>query len=137
MAKLIFILMFSVSALARTDVKYIKNYDGDTITFNVGKVRVLGIDTAELRSKKPCEKEFGKIAQAFVQKELKTAKQIYLTNNEKRDIFGRILARVHYDGKDLSQVLLDQKLAVAYVPKKRRKVNWCKVQEKRNESKKF
>lgn len=129
--------MLSVSAFARTDVKYIKNYDGDTITFDVGKVRVLGVDTAELRSKKPCEKEYGKVAQAFVEKELKGAGQIYLTNNEKRDIYGRFLAKVIYDGKDLSTVLLSHNLAVPYVPKKRQKVNWCKVQEKRNESKKL
>ena len=134
---ILLLLMLSFSVFARTDVKYIKNYDGDTITFNVGKVRVLGVDTAELRSKKPCEKEFGKVAQAFVEKELKAARQIYLTNNEKRDIYGRILAKVHYDGKDLSEVLMAQNLAIPYVSKKRRKVNWCKVQEKRNESKKL
>lgn len=134
---ILLLLLLSLGAFARTDVKYIKNYDGDTITFNVGKVRVLGVNTAELRSKKPCEKSFGKVAQAFVEKELKAAKQIYLTNNEKHDIYGRILAKVHYDGKDLSEVLLNNHLAVRYVPKKRQKVNWCKVQEKRNESKKL
>lgn len=132
-----FLLLLAFSALARTDVKYIKNYDGDTITFDVGKVRVLLVDTAELRSKKPCEKEFGKVAQAFVEKELKAAKEIYLTNNSKRDIYGRILANVHYDGKDLGQVLLKENLAIKYVPKKKRKVNWCKIQEKRNASKKL
>ncbi|WPU67097.1 thermonuclease family protein [Peredibacter starrii] len=137
MAKFIFILMLSVSAFARTDVKYLRNYDGDTITFDVGKVRVLGIDTAELKSRKPCEKEYGKVAQIFVEKELRAAKEIYLTNNNKRDIYGRILAKVHYDGKDLGEVLLREQLAVPYVPKKRQKVNWCKVQEKRNESKKL
>ena len=44
-------------------VRYVRNYDGDTITFDidglhsiVGKnisVRVLGIDTPEIRGKKP------------------------------------------------------------------------------------
>lgn len=134
---MIFLLFFTLSALARTDVKYIKNYDGDTITFNVGKVRVLKVDTAEMRSKKPCESQFAKVAQAFVEKELKGAKQIYLTNNDKRDIFGRILAEVHYDGKNLGEVLLKENLAIKYVPKKKRKVNWCKFQEKKNASKKL
>ena len=46
-------------------VKYVKNYDADTITFNVpnvhpliGKkinIRVLGVDTPEIRTKNKCE----------------------------------------------------------------------------------
>lgn len=135
---MIFLWIFLTLGIhAETNVKYLRNYDGDTITFDIGKVRVIGVDTAELRSKKPCEKEFGIIARDFVKKELTGAKRIYLTNHGKRDIYGRILANVHYDGKDLKEVLLSQNLAIAYVPKKKRKVNWCSVQEKKNASKKF
>lgn len=134
----ILLFLLSLNVWAETPVKYLRNYDGDTVTFDVGKVRVLGVDTAELRSKRPCEKEFGKVAQAFVEKELKGARRIYLTNNGKRDIYGRILADIHYDGKNLAKVLMEEKLAIVYVPKKKRKnVNWCKIQEKRNESKKL
>lgn len=132
---LFFIWPFLV--FAQMEVRYLHNYDGDTVTFNVGKVRVLGIDTAELKSRKPCEDEFGRIAQVFVEKALKNATKITITNFEKKDIYGRILADIQYDGKSLKEELLKEKLAIPYVPKKRQKVNWCKIQEKRNESKKF
>lgn len=132
------ILLFFISfAWAQTEVKYRYNYDADTITFDRGKVRVLGVDAPELRSSKPCESAYGKVAKAFVEEKLKKATKITMTNFNKKDIYGRILADVQLDGVSLAEMLLKEHLAVPYVPKKRQKVNWCKVQEKRNESKKF
>lgn len=132
------ILLFLISfAWAQTEVKYLRNYDGDTITFNVGKVRVLGVDTPEMKSKRPCESAYGKVAQVWVEKALKKATKITMTNSDKKDIYGRILADVQLDGVSLKDMLLKEHLAVPYVPKKRQKVNWCKIQEKRNESKKL
>jgi endonuclease YncB( thermonuclease family) len=124
-------LFLALSAYAQTEVKYLRNYDGDTITFNYGKVRVLGIDTGELKSKRPCEAQYGVIARVFVEKELKNARRISLTNLGKRDKFGRILANVEYDGKNLKEVMLSNHLAVPYVPKYRQKVDWCALREKR------
>lgn len=134
---MIALLFFALSAYAQTEVQYIRNYDGDTITFNVGKVRVLGVDTGELKSKKPCEREMGLIARDFVEKRMKKATKITITNFEKKDIYKRILADVQVDGKGLKEELLEGHYAVPYVPKKRQKVNWCRIQEKRNESKKL
>ncbi len=128
---MILFLFLSIGLYAQTPVRYLRNYDGDTITFNIGKVRVLGIDSPELKSQKPCEAHFGKLAQAFVATELKSARQILLTNHKRRDKFGRILANVDYDGKSLKQVMLANNLAVPYVPKKRQKIDWCAIQEKR------
>jgi endonuclease YncB( thermonuclease family) len=128
---LIFLMFFSSLALAGTQVKYLRNYDGDTITFDIGTVRVLGIDSGELNSKKPCERQSGLLARDFVKNALKNAKIIHLTNHKRRDIYQRILANVEYDGKDLKKALLDNNLAIPYVPKKRQKVNWCKILEKR------
>lgn len=128
---MIIYLFLAVSAFAQTEVKYLRNYDGDTITFSIGKVRVLGVDSGELKSKKPCEAEHGRTAQAFVEKELKNARRITLTNHGKRDKFDRILANVEYDGKNLKEVLLANNLAVPYVPKYRQKVDWCAIRGKR------
>jgi endonuclease YncB( thermonuclease family) len=126
-----FLLAFLVSAaLAQTEVRYVKNYDGDTVKFNVGKVRILGVDAAEMSTKNPCERALALRAREFVRRELEKATKITLTNNKKRDIYGRTLAEVTYDGKDLREELLDRNLAVPYVPKKRQRVNWCHVQEK-------
>lgn len=132
------ILLFLISfAWAQTEIKYRYNYDGDTITFDKGKVRVLGIDTPEMKSKRPCESAYGKVAKAFVEEKMKKATKITMTNFNKKDIYGRILADVQLDGVSLADMLLSEHLAVPYVRKKWQKVNWCKVQEKRNESKKL
>lgn len=144
------ILLFSLSAFAGecehtktrfSCVKYLSNYDGDTITFTLpgvhaffgekAKIRVLGIDSPELSSKRPCETEWGRVAKKLVQAELKHAKRIHLTNLKGHDKYGRILAEVEYDGKNLGQVLMKNHLAVPYQGKKKMNVNWCKEQEKR------
>lgn len=134
---MILLLFLSLTAYAETEVKYIRNYDGDTITFDVGKVRVLGVDTGELKSKKPCERQMGLIAREYVENLMKKATKITITNSDKKDIYKRILADVHVDGKNLKEELLKGHYAVPYVPKKRQRVNWCRIQEKRHESKKL
>ena len=75
---------------------YVRNYDGDTITFNlpglhpiIGKkinIRVNGIDTPEIRGK--CEKETynAQKAQQMVANILKDAEQITLKNMERESI---------------------------------------------------
>jgi len=105
-------MFLAVSTFAQTEVNYLRNVDGDTITFNIGKVRVLGVETPEMKSKKPCEAQLGVVAQALVEKELKSAKKITLTNHGKRDKFSRILANVDYNRKNLKKVLLQNYLAV-------------------------
>ena len=89
---------------------YVRNYDGDTITFNlpnlhpiIGEkisVRVNGIDTPEIKGN--CEKEKYKAQQAkeMVAEILKDAEQITLKNMERGKYF-RIAADVLIDGEDL------------------------------------
>lgn len=131
---MIFLILFSGLVYADTQVKYLYNYDGDTITFDYGKVRVLGVDAGELKSGKPCERDSGLAAKAFVAGALKGARRIVLKNHSKRDVYGRVLADVEYDGKNLKDELIARKLAAPYVVKRFQKVNWCKVKD---ESKKF
>jgi micrococcal nuclease len=89
---------------------YIRNYDGDTITFNLPglhpiisnkiNIRVNGIDTPEIRGK--CEKETynAQKAQQMVADILKDTEQITLKNMERRKYF-RIDADVIVDGENL------------------------------------
>lgn len=115
-------------------VEYLKNYDGDTITFkikNVPKiigenisVRVKGIDTPEIKGKLPCEKEVARITQKLVHNLLVNSKQINLVEVE-RDKYFRILADVEFDGKQLSDILIKNKLAYPYEGKTKEKLNWC------------
>ena len=113
---------------------FVGNYDGDTITVNLPglpplfgegvSVRLIGIDTAEMRGHGPCEKEKAIQARDFVKQTLLRAKRIDLMHPQ-RDKYFRILADVQVDGKSLSQALIASGLAVAYDGGTKTKVNWC------------
>jgi endonuclease YncB( thermonuclease family) len=117
-------------------VKFIKNYDADTITVQIPQVhpligdkisvRVRGIDSAEMKGKSPCEKARAKEAQKLVERSLKSAKRIHLTNVE-RDKYFRILADVEVDGQYIKDILIQRQLAYEYHGQTKRKVDWCKM----------
>jgi micrococcal nuclease len=115
-------------------VKYLRNYDGDTISFNISNVhpligenisvRVRGIDTPEIKTKNSCEKEMGRNAKKLAENLLKNAQRIDLVNVD-RDKYFRILADVNIDGKDLKSVLIKNQLAYEYDGGTKKKLNWC------------
>jgi micrococcal nuclease len=108
--------------------KYLGNYDGDTIDFEVDlgfkihhiiKVRLGRIDTPELRSKQWQQKQRAYAAKDFVKKALSSAKNItILTYKDKTGKYGRYIADVVYDGNNLSDALLERKLADPYYQSK-------------------
>jgi endonuclease YncB( thermonuclease family) len=120
-------------------VDYIKNYDGDTVTFNIPRlhslfgnkisVRINGLDTAEIRTNDSCEKKMAKVAQYFVESRLKKAKRVNLTNI-KRGKYFRIVADIQYDGKDLKDEIIKSNLAYPYGGKTKRVINWCTAYER-------
>lgn len=124
-------------------VKFVKNYDGDTITVDIPgvhsffgnnvAVRVRGIDTPELKGKSPCEKEWARQAKRLVQSELSHAKRVDLQINykERLDKYGRLLANVLYDKKNLADVLIKNHMAVRYDGGHKPAVDWCKEQAQR------
>lgn len=115
-------------------VQYVRNYDADTITFDIpgvhpliGKaisVRVRHVDTPEIKGKLPCEKEAARTAKRLIESQLKNAKRIDLTDVAK-DKYFRILANVIVDGRDLKDILLKNKLAYQYEGGSKEKLNWC------------
>lgn len=115
-------------------VQYVRNYDADTITFDIpgvhpliGKgisVRVRHVDTPEIKGKLPCEKEAARTAKRLIENQLKNAKRIDLTEIAK-DKYFRILANVIVDGRDLKEILLKNKLAYQYEGGTKEKFNWC------------
>lgn len=121
-------------------VKYIKNYDADTITVEIPdvhpllghqiSVRVNGIDTAEIKGKAPCEKDRAVAAQQLVAKLLVGAKRINL-HNVQRDKYFRVLADVEVDGQYIKDLLFKERLAYQYHGKTKKKVNWCEMGPKR------
>jgi micrococcal nuclease len=112
---------------------YIRNYDGDTITFNLPElhpiigekisIRVNGIDTPEIRGKCEKEKYDAKQAKEMVADILKDAEQIVLRNMERGKYF-RIAADVIADGENLGDVLVEAGVAIKYDGGKKNK-NWC------------
>jgi micrococcal nuclease len=112
---------------------YVRNYDGDTITFNlpnlhpiIGKkisIRVNGIDTAEIRGKCDKEKYNAKQAKDMVAEILKDAERIDLKNMRRGKYF-RIAADVYVDGENLAEALIDSGMAVKYDGGKKN-TSWC------------
>tara|TARA_X000001036_G_scaffold440081_1_gene494257 strand:- start:1475 stop:1936 length:462 start_codon:yes stop_codon:yes gene_type:complete len=101
----------------------IKVYDGDTITIAAKlpfaespvyrwSVRLLGIDTPEMKSKDEKLKKIATKARDTLSGKI-MGKTVYLENvgTEK---FGRILANVIFEGKNLNNWLLEEKLAYEY-----------------------
>ena len=113
---------------------YIRNYDGDTITFNlpglhpiIGEkisVRVNGIDTPEIKGKCEKEKYDAQQAKEMVANILKDAEQIVL-KNMKRGKYFRIAADVIVDGENLADMLIEVGMAVKYDGGKKTH-KWCK-----------
>lgn len=100
----------------------IKVYDGDTITIATVlphydtvyrfSVRLLGIDTAEMKGGTFAEKESAiKARDALASKILG---KMILLENVSLEKYGRILADVHYNDVHINKWMLDQGLAVAY-----------------------
>jgi len=119
------------------NVQFVRNYDGDTITFDIPGVpsvigndmviRVRGIDTPELK-KNTCREEIkkGRQAKKMVRSLLRKAKVINL-HRVGRGKYFRFVADVEIDGKDLAGILLKNGLAVEYYGGK--KVHdWCRTE---------
>jgi len=100
-----------------------KVYDGDTLTAEVDlgfkmwakkiKLRLIGIDTPEIRTKNPAEKLLAIKARDRV-RELCLDKEVKITTHGKGK-YGRWLATVYIEGDiDLRRFLVDEGLAKEY-----------------------
>lgn len=116
-------------------VKVVEVYDGDTIFIDLpdqhplfGRrmgVRVLGIDTPELRTSDACEKKKGLEVKAVLQKIFNQSASVDILNVEK-DKYFRILGDVYVDGKSVAQELIKLRLAYPYSGEKKVKRDWCR-----------
>ena len=122
----------------RYDVRLVKVVDGDTVDVDIDlgfgiwlhdeRVRIMGIDTPESRTRDKIEDLFGEAAKARV-KELFTSEHVKLITEEDRkgeDMkgkFGRILGdfEIEYKNKDnsyairrLTSIMIEEGHAVAY-----------------------
>lgn len=117
------------------DYKVTRVKDGDTVEIEANflpaplkpvlNVRVLGVDTPEKapRAKCPAEAAGGAAATEFTKKAVAGAKRIQIELVDWDKFGGRVLGDVVIDGKKLSQMLIDNRLARPYHGEA--KQSWC------------
>lgn len=102
--------------------------DGDTVDLNIDlgfnvwlnktRVRLIGVDTPEKRSRDLLEKHFGNISSDFVSEQfiLTGSKKIvvHTTLDGNLDKYGRILGEIFVDGISINALLIDKRYAVKY-----------------------
>lgn len=122
MKKLIFLLLFSFSCVFAIEcATVIKVYDGDTITvkmLNSGdkyKVRLIGIDTPELKDNKHGKKSpYASLCKKYLS-DLILNKDIELECDVQRfDRYNRLLAYVYYKGEMVNLKMLKEGYAKLY-----------------------
>lgn len=111
--------------------------DGDTIEISAPflpeilgptlSLRIRGIDTPERGFRAACRKENRLAARAknFVKNQLKNAVVVKIILLKWDKYGGRVIGDIYYDGKMLSQQLLENNLAVQYDGGKKNK-DWCR-----------
>jgi micrococcal nuclease len=98
--------------------------DGDTIDVVIdlgfsclykSRVRLYGIDTPESRTRNKDEKARGKLAAKFLSDSVSPGGVILKTKlKDSRGKFGRVLATVWVDGKNINQSMIDNYHAAEY-----------------------
>jgi len=97
--------------------KYISNYDGDTVTLEIDLgfkirheivVRLISVNTPELRGGTKKTKEEAKKIRDYVKDKLSNAYNItVVTRKDRKGKYGRYLAEVVYNGTNLNKELID------------------------------
>jgi micrococcal nuclease len=97
--------------------------DGDTIkNSDSGYIRILGIDTPEIKGQCKSEKDKAVQAKKYLESILESSKEVKVVGN-KTDKYGRLLALVYADGVSVSSLMLQANLARVYDGGKRE--SWC------------
>ena len=103
--------------------------DGDTLAMAGERIRVLGIDAPETREAR-CEREraAGYMTKARVADLLRFGRFVDI-DRQGHDQYGRTLARIILDGRDLGEQLVREKLALPYrsgaEARAERLARWC------------
>ena len=110
------------------EVKVLKIVDGDTVDVDIDlgfgvvltdeRVRIMGIDTPESRTRDKVEKVFGLAAKARL-KELLDKKSILITHDDRngedmKGKFGRVLGDFMVDDRPVTEIMMEEGHAVPY-----------------------
>ena len=99
--------------------------DGDTVDVDIDlgfgvwlhkeRVRIIGIDTPESRTRDKVEKRFGLLAKEFVEDFFRIGDVVLTTKKyDAKGKFGRILGDFKCNGRTLSKVMIEMHHAVEY-----------------------
>lgn len=114
------------------DAYLVKVTDGDTIVLKthpwldmsiLAKVRIRGVDTAELRGKCEKEKIKAKKSKSYLEVFLRT-RRITISNVDYGKYAGRVVADVHADGISVAYIMALEGGGRSYLGGKRK--SWCK-----------
>lgn len=86
--------------------------DGDTFKLAGETFRIRGMDTPEIRSKDAREKHFAILAKDELARLLSEKYEIKRTG---RDKYGRTVAEIYINGKDVAEIMVTEGLARPYV----------------------
>jgi micrococcal nuclease len=122
-ATLKWIFLFAILAHSATAAEGWTNYDGDTLRSPAGeRIRVKGIDTPEIKGACAYERRLAAAAREFAAGQLRRAERVTLVRHG-RDKYGRTLAYVLVDGKDLGDEMVSRGLARKWEGRRR---SWCR-----------
>jgi micrococcal nuclease len=98
-------------------------HDGDTIRLGDERIRIVGLDTPELGHRAQCQEEAVAAEQAKQALIAEIARGNVALERQGTDRYGRTLARVTVDGRDVADTLIAQGLARPYAGGRRD--GWC------------
>ena len=98
--------------------------DGDTVDVDIDlgfgvwlkkeRIRLVGIDTPESRTRDLEEKKYGLAAKEFLTKWLSAGNIVLKTQKDAEGKFGRILGELWYNDVNINQKMVEEHHAVAY-----------------------
>lgn len=124
--KILFTLIFlTITTPVLAQYQFVQVVDGDTVRANGRLVRIVGLNTPELRGKCPYERNLAMRASNRLSELV--ADGVILEEVNRRDRYGRLLAIVRNTrGQDVAHVLISEGLAEAYNGRGRRR-DWCNI----------
>ena len=105
--------------------KILRVVDGDTVDVDIDlgfgiwmhkeRVRLLGIDTPESRTRDKEEKKFGLLSKEYVKSRYPVGSMAILrTHKDKTGKFGRILGELIWEDSTINKIMVDEHYAVLY-----------------------
>jgi len=105
--------------------KILRVVDGDTVDVDIDlgfgiwmhkeRVRLLGIDTPESRTRDKEEKKFGLLSKEYVKSRYPVGSMAVLrTHKDKTGKFGRILGELVWKDSTINKIMVDEHYAVLY-----------------------